>query len=80
MIANNQKLCNSCADPESFSRGGLTLTSFFFFFFFFFYEGRKDPNTTISGLSSARRQNAILMAFRWRADDGLTLDAGLVAL
>ena len=60
-------------DPESFSRGGLTLT-------IFFYEGRKDPNTTINGLSSARRQNAILMAFRWRADDGLTLDSGLVAL
>ena len=38
-----------------------------------------DPNTTISGPSSARQRNAILMAFRWRADDGLTLNAGSVA-
>ena len=28
----------------------------------------------------ARQRNAIQMAFRWRADDGLTLNAGLVAL
>ena len=33
-------------------------------------EGRVGPNTTISGPSSARQQNAILMAFRWRGDDG----------
>ena len=26
----------SCADPESFVRGGPALTRFFFFFFFFF--------------------------------------------
>ena len=25
----------ACADPESFVRGGPTLTTFFFFFFFF---------------------------------------------
>ena len=30
--------------------------------------------------SSARQQNAIEMAFRWRADDGPTLNASLVAL
>ena len=29
--------------------------------------------------SSARQRNAIEMAFRWRADDGPTLNAGLVA-
>ena len=46
----------------------------------FFYEGRKDPNTTISGPSTACQRNAILMAFRWLADDDLTLNAGLVAL
>ena len=28
----------------------------------------------------ARQQNAIEIAFRWRADDGLTLNPGLVAL
>ena len=43
-------------------------------------EGRTDPNTTISGQSSPRQQNAIKMAFRWRADDGPTLNSGLVAL
>ena len=45
---------NSCADPECFFRGGLILTTFFFFFFLV-DEGRVDPNTTISGQSSARR-------------------------
>ena len=49
----------ACADPESFVRGGLTLTTFFFLFFFSLFfsffsffslmRGRKDPNTTISG-------------------------------
>ena len=44
--------------------------------FFFVDEGR---DTTISGPSSARQRNAILMAFRWRANDGQTLNAGLIA-
>ena len=43
-------------------------------------ETREDPNTTISGPSSARQRSAIYMAFRWRADDGPTLKAVLVAL
>ena len=42
-------------------------------------EGWKDPNTTLSGSLSARQQNAIKMAFRWRANDGPTLNAGSVA-
>ena len=46
----------------------------------FFYEGIEDPNTTISGPLLARQRNAISMAFRWRADDGPTLNAGLVTL
>ena len=33
-------------------------------------EGREDPNTTVSGTSSVRH----------RADNGPTLNAGLVAL
>ena len=45
-----------------------TLTTFFFFFFFVFVffvdEGLEDLNTTISGPSSARKQNTIYMAFR----------------
>ena len=47
---------------------------------FFLDKGRDDPNTTKSGLSSARKRNAIEMAFRWRANGGPTLNACLVAL
>ena len=42
-------------------------------------EGRGDPNTTKSRPSLAHHPNAIQMAFGWRADDGPTLNAGLVA-
>ena len=42
--------------------------------------GREYPNTTISGPSLDRQRNAIVMAFRWRADGGPTFNAGLVAL
>ena len=55
--------------------GGPTLT-FYFCFLFFFDEGKNYSNTTISGPSTARQRNAIQMAFRWRADDGPTLNAG----
>ena len=44
----NIRIC-PCADPESFVRGGPTLTTFFFSV----DEGREDQNTTISGPSSA---------------------------
>ena len=69
--------CNislACAAPESFARGGSTLTTFFHV-----DEGIEDPNTIISKPSSTRWQNAISMAFRWRADVGQTLNAGLAA-
>ena len=46
---------------------------------FFFDEGIEDQNTAINGPSSAHQQNAIEMAFCWRANDGPTLNAGLVA-
>ena len=49
-------------------------------YIFFVDEGTEDPNTAINGPSSARQRNAIEMAFRWRADDGPTLNAGWVAL
>ena len=39
-------------------------------------EGRDDPNTTKSEPSPAHKRNT----FRWRADDGPTLNAGLVAV
>ena len=45
-----------------------------------FDKGREDPNTIISGPSSSRKRHAIYMAFRWREDDGLTMNAGLVAV
>ena len=62
-IGNHCTKYELCADPESFVRGGPTLTTFLV------DEGRgsKDQNTT-------------KMAFRWRANDGLTLNDGLVAL
>ena len=67
-----------CADPESFARGGPTLTTFLFSLLV--YEGRKDANTTVIGSLWARQRNAIYMAFRWSAHDDPTLNAGLVAL
>ena len=39
-------------------------------------DGREDPNTTIL----ARQRNTIKMTFHWRAADGQTSNAGLVAL
>ena len=43
---------HTCADPESFARGGPTLTSFF-------DEGKEDPNSTKSGPPSTHQQNPI---------------------
>ena len=52
--------------PRKFCKRGPTLTIFF--------RGEEGPSTTISGPSTARKR------FRWRADDGPALNAGLVAL
>ena len=68
------KRVDSCADPESFIRGGPTLTTFSF------SRGREAQNTIIRGPTSAHQRNAIKMAFRWSADDGPTLIVDLVAL
>ena len=65
----------SCADPENFVKGGPNLITFFLV-----VKGSEDTNTAINGPSSARQRNAIKMAFRWRADNGPTVNAGLVAL
>ena len=54
----------TCADRESFVRRDPTLTSFFLD-----DEESPDPNTIVSGSSSARQRNA---------NDGQTLNAGLV--
>ena len=48
--------------------------------FFLVDESWEDPNTTLCGPSSARQRNAILMAFRWRADGGPTLNAVSIAM
>ena len=47
---------------------------------FFADKGIEDINSAINGSSSARQRNAIEIAFRWRADAGPTLIAGLVAV
>ena len=71
--------------------GFFGLFSFVCFFFFFGrggggggegldYEGIEDPNTTKIWPSSNRQRNAIEMAFRSGADDGPTMNAGLVAM
>ena len=65
----------SCADPESFVRGGPNLIKFFLV-----DGGIEDPNTALIGPSLARQRNAIEMAFRWRADDGPPWNAGMAAL
>ena len=65
---------------RKFCQRGPNLRTFFFFFFLGGGGGLVDPNTALIVPSSARQQNAIDMAFRWRADDGPTLNAGLVAL
>ena len=50
----------SCADPESFVRGGPNLITFYLFFCFFLVdEGIGDPDFTINGPSSTRQRNAI---------------------
>ena len=51
----------SCADPEIFVRGGITLTidNVFLVVFLVDDDGREDPNTTKNGPSLARQRNAI---------------------
>ena len=42
-------------------------------------RGERIQRPNKSGPSLARQRNAITMAFRWRADDGPTLNAGRAA-
>ena len=72
--------CINMRGSRKFCQRGSNFDNVFLFFLHVIDEGREDPITTISGLSSARQRNAIKMAFHWRADDGPTLNAGLVAL
>ena len=57
----------------------LSERSNFDYVFFLLDEGIDDPNATMNGPSSALQRNAIKMVYRWRADDGPTLNAGSVA-
>ena len=71
-------------DPGSFVEGGQTLTTFFFLLFLV-DEGREVPYTTIAGhhLTASETPTTASerpLVFRWRADDGPTLNAGLVGL
>ena len=61
----------SCTDPESFVRGDPTLTSFFFLFFFSWIQ---------IPLCEGHHRPASETPFRWRAEDGPTLNAGFVDL
>ena len=61
-----------CASKNFCQRG----SNFDFFVLFLVDEGREDPNTIISGPSSACQG----MVFRWCVIYGPTLNAGLVAL
>ena len=54
ILYSNGLYGNTCAEPDSFVRG-----SNFENLFFLVDEWRKDPNTTLSGQSSARQPNAI---------------------
>ena len=51
LSSNEVRSVCSCADPDNFVRGSPK----FDVFFFLVEEGREDPNTTISGPSSARQ-------------------------
>ena len=62
-----------CADPESFDRGGPTLTTFFFFSLM---RGGRIQTPLLAGRWPASKM-PFKMAFRWRADDDPTLNAGL---
>ena len=73
------KLYLSCADPDSFIRGGpaTDMTTFFVVVFVFcswWEKRRKNP------MPLMRTSETPLNAFLWRADDGPTLNAGFAAL
>ena len=64
--------------PLMATAGYVSFAHFLLYFVFLIVDGREDPNTTKSGPWSAHQRNAL--AFCWRADEGTTLNAGLVAL
>ena len=74
----------SFADPESFVRGGPSLTTFFSYFSYFSFiswwgEGGSKYHHKRAIISLPEKCN-LNGAFRWLADDGPTMNAVLVAL
>ena len=69
-------LHKSCADPESFVRGGPTLTTFVFCFG---WRGDGGSKYHYKGAIIGPPAKHHWMEFRWRVDDGPALNAGLVA-
>ena len=69
-MGGSRKFCHSDGSNS-------TLTGFFFLGGGSYMDQKKHYKWVII---SARQRNAIKMAFRWRADDGSTLNAGFVAL
>ena len=65
----------SCADPESFIREFCFLG-----FFFLLMSGGRIKMPLLAGHHRPASETPFEMAFLWRADDGSTLIAGLVAL
>ena len=63
------RISPTCADLESFARGGPTLTTFFI----------REKRIQIALEAGHHRSNSET-PFKWRANDGPTLNAGLVAL
>ena len=69
-----------CSDLESFVRGSPNLMGFFLFLFFRRERGFKPNKYHFKRAIIDPPAKRHLMAFRWRADVGPTLNAGLVAL
>ena len=67
---------HKCVHPESLFKTTLTT---FFFSFLSLMRGRIQI-APLAGHHRPASETAICMASRWRADDGPTLNAGLVAL
>ena len=72
-----QFMVDSCADPESFVRG----QRFFFRFFFSLMRGGRTQIPLLAGHQRPVSETPFKWRFAdWRADDGPTMNAGLVAL
>ena len=80
----SKTMCGSRKFRQRESNSDMFFFLFFVVVFFLFFvfcvsdDERGDQNNTKSGPISTHKRNAITVAFRWRAYDGPTLNAGLV--